>query len=61
MVEVRSTKTLPVPQNLASLLTAHTNVSCDNETAWELGATFFNYLNSVSTTGITGKIRFQVS
>ena len=48
-------------QNFASFVSGQTNVSCQNEKAWELGATFFNYLNSVSIEGITGKIRFQVS
>ena len=48
-------------KNFASVVTPHTNVSCENEKAWEFGATFFNYLNSVSIEGITGKIRFQVS
>ena len=37
------------------------NVSCTKEVPWMEGATFFNYLNSVSVTGITGNISFQVS
>ena len=39
---------------------AATEVSCLEEKSWESGATFFNYINSVDTTGITGRIRFQV-
>ena len=50
-----------MPQNWASLVSAQTNVSCENEAAWDLGATFYNYLNSVSIEGVTGKIRFQVT
>ena len=37
-----------------------TQVSCLAERSWESGATFFNYINSVETNGITGKIRFEV-
>ena len=37
------------------------NVSCTKEVAWMEGATFFNYLNAVAVTGITGNISFQVS
>jgi hypothetical protein len=37
-----------------------TDVSCSDEKSWELGATFFNYINAVEANGITGKIRFQV-
>jgi len=35
---------------------AHT-VSCSEEQAWDYGASLYNYLNSVQTTGITGDIR----
>ena len=37
-----------------------TQVSCLAERSWDSGATFFNYINSVETTGITGQIRFKV-
>jgi hypothetical protein len=37
------------------------NVSCKNEIPWMEGTTFFNYLNAVTVTGITGNISFQVS
>ena len=37
-----------------------TDVSCSDERSWESGATFFNYINSVETNGITGEIRFEV-
>lgn len=46
--------------NFDSVL-ASTNVSCSEERSWDLGSTFFNYINSVETEGITGKIRFDVS
>ena len=36
------------------------DISCLEEKSWESGATFFNYINSVDVSGITGKIRFQV-
>ena len=36
------------------------NVSCKNEIPWMEGTTFFNYLNAVTVTGITGNISFQV-
>ena len=36
------------------------NVSCENETPWMEGTTFFNYLNAVTVTGLTGNISFQV-
>ena len=37
-----------------------TDVSCLAERSWDSGATFFNYINAVETTGITGQIRFKV-
>ena len=37
------------------------NVSCRKEIPWMEGTTFFNYLNAVTVTGITGNISFQVS
>ena len=36
------------------------NVSCGNEIPWMEGTTFFNYLNAVTVTGITGNISFEV-
>ena len=36
------------------------NVSCKKEIPWMEGTTFFNYLNAVTVTGITGNISFQV-
>lgn len=46
--------------NLAAIMAKTNKVSCVNETAWEQGATLLNYLNSVTTDGLSGKIRFQV-
>ena len=37
------------------------NVSCGKEIPWMEGTTFFNYLNAVTVTGITGNISFEVS
>ena len=37
------------------------NVSCNKEIPWMEGTTFFNYLNAVTVTGITGNISFEVS
>lgn len=56
LVVAEALKTL----NLAAVMAKTNKVSCENETAWEQGATFLNYLNSVSTEGLSGKIRFQV-
>ena len=36
------------------------NVSCGKEIPWMEGTTFFNYLNAVTVTGITGNISFEV-
>ena len=35
--------------------------SCVRERPWELGSTFFNYLNAAQVDGITGKMAFKVS
>ena len=58
--------TLLVLAEAVKLLNFHsflgpTDVSCLREKSWESGSTFYNYINSVETEGITGKIRFQVS
>ena len=57
--------TLLVLAEAVKLLNFHsflgpTDVSCLKERSWESGATFYNYINSVETEGITGKIRFKV-
>ena len=58
--------TLLVLAEAVKLLNFHsflgpTDVSCLKERSWESGATFYNYINSVETEGITGKIRFKVT
>lgn len=35
------------------------NLSCDSEIPWNDGLSLFNYLDSVSLTGLTGKIEFN--
>lgn len=35
------------------------NLSCDSEIPWNDGLSLFNYLDSVSQTGLTGKIEFN--
>ena len=36
------------------------NVSCGKEIPWMEGTTFFNYLNAVTVTGITGNISLLI-
>ena len=36
------------------------DVSCEREKPWSKGATFFNYLNAASGTGLTGKLDLDV-
>ena len=35
------------------------NLSCDSEIPWNDGLSLFNYIDSVSLTGLTGKIEFN--